>query len=102
MTTVAAAKLSHNKGKAWKHAKVPVELVAEDICFSVRLGNSFRTTEQLVPGQGFFGQERALASLEIGLGLSGNGFIIFVSSLTAVGNRAHQLISHTRRLGLCA
>lgn len=81
MTTLSAAKLTDKGPVEWKQANAPVELAAEDLCFCAGLESSFTTTEKLEPGKVFVGQERAIASLEIGLGLTGNGFNIFVSGL---------------------
>jgi predicted ATP-dependent protease len=60
---------------------LPVELRADELRFSVKLDIAFTTTEELTPALGFAGQERALAALELGLGMPQSGFNIFVSGL---------------------
>jgi ATP-dependent Lon protease len=63
-------------------AATPVELTAEQLRFQVATVPDFRTTAELEPGHDFIGQERARSALELGLGISGSGFHLFVSGLT--------------------
>lgn len=86
MRRAAAAKWELGKNRELKEAKTPAELKAEALRFEVRLDGEFRTTEELAPAQGFAGQERALAALEIGLGVARGGFNIFVSGLAGAEN----------------
>jgi len=58
------------------------ELSAEELRFSVDLGDQFASTGELAGAKNFVGQERALAALELGLGVFGSGYNIFVSGLT--------------------
>ena len=58
------------------------ELSAEDLRFSTDIAGSFISTRELSGAQEFLGQERALAALELALGVSGSGYNIFVSGLT--------------------
>lgn len=58
------------------------ELTAEDLRFVSKIGATFTSTRELVGAKEFVGQERALAALELGLGIAGNGYNIFVSGLT--------------------
>ncbi|HWO43003.1 MAG TPA: ATP-binding protein [Candidatus Eisenbacteria bacterium] len=58
------------------------ELTADELTFHVALDNAFDTTAELTPRENFRGQERALAALELGLGVAGAGYNIFVSGLT--------------------
>jgi predicted ATP-dependent protease len=63
-------------------AATPVELTADQLCFQVAPAPDFRTTAELEPGHDFIGQERARSALELGLGITGSGFHLFVSGLT--------------------
>jgi ATP-dependent Lon protease len=69
-----------------KGVPAPRELTAEEIRFHVVLDGGFKTTEELFKEEDFSGQERALAALEIGLGVAGGGFNIFVSGLAGSEN----------------
>ena len=46
----------------------------------------FASTQELSGAQDFVGQDRALAALELGLGVSGTGYNIFVSGLPGAKN----------------
>ncbi|HXG52955.1 MAG TPA: ATP-binding protein [candidate division Zixibacteria bacterium] len=69
-----------------RNAEPPRELTPEQLRFRVKLDESFSTTEDVVSLEDFAGQNRALAALELGLGLSGRGYNVFVSGLTGVEN----------------
>jgi ATP-dependent Lon protease len=58
------------------------ELSAEELRFSVQLDDKFFSTGELAGAKSFVGQERALAALELGLGVFASGYNIFVSGLT--------------------
>ncbi|HXV49249.1 MAG TPA: AAA family ATPase [Candidatus Binatia bacterium] len=58
------------------------ELSAEELRFSAKIVSHFTSTGELTGTKDFVGQERALAALELGLGVSGSGYNIFVSGLT--------------------
>jgi ATP-dependent Lon protease len=58
------------------------ELSAAELRFSSKLAGDFSSTRDLSRATEFVGQERALAALELGLGVGGNGYNIFVSDLT--------------------
>jgi hypothetical protein len=58
------------------------ELSAEELRFSAKIVPHFTSTGELTGTKDFVGQERALAALELGLGVSGSGYNIFVSGLT--------------------
>jgi predicted ATP-dependent protease len=60
----------------------PRELSAEELRFSTKMDCTFVSTQELSRGKEFVGQERALAALELGLGVPGTGYNIFVSGLT--------------------
>lgn len=60
----------------------PRELSAEELRFTPKIEQHFSSTRELAGAKDFVGQERALASLELGLGVAGNGYNIFVSGLT--------------------
>ena len=58
------------------------ELSAEELRFSSKIACKFASTRELTGAKEFVGQERALAALELGLGVAGCGYNIFVSGLT--------------------
>jgi predicted ATP-dependent protease len=58
------------------------ELNADDLRFASKISTRFTSTRELTGAKEFVGQERALAALELGLGVGGNGYNIFVSGLT--------------------
>jgi ATP-dependent Lon protease len=58
------------------------ELSADELRFSSKLTADFASTRDVSRPAEFVGQERALAALEIGLGVGGNGYNIYVSGLT--------------------
>jgi ATP-dependent Lon protease len=60
----------------------PRELSAAELRFSTEIACKFTSTSELTGAKDFVGQERALASLELGLGVAGSGYNIFVSGLT--------------------
>ncbi|HXF77078.1 MAG TPA: AAA family ATPase, partial [Methylomirabilota bacterium] len=64
-----------------KAANPPRELTAEELRFRAALDLSLSTTSEVVPQEDFAGQERARAALELGLGVAGAGYNIFVSGL---------------------
>ncbi|HEY7322033.1 MAG TPA: AAA family ATPase [Candidatus Binatia bacterium] len=73
---------SHNQTEQPKESIVsPRELSAEELRFSTKIVRKFSSTRELTGAKDFFGQERALAALELGLGVSGSGYNIFVSGL---------------------
>ena len=57
------------------------ELNADELRFASKLAGDFTSTRELSRATEFVGQERALAALELGLGVGGNGYNIFVSGL---------------------
>jgi predicted ATP-dependent protease len=59
----------------------PRELKADQLRFAAKLEGKFSSTRELVGAKEFVGQERALAALEVGLGITGTGYNIFVSGL---------------------
>jgi hypothetical protein len=73
----------HNQTEPSKESIVSSrELSAEELRFSTKIDRKFSSTRELTGAKEFFGQERALAALELGLGISGSGYNIFVSGLT--------------------
>ena len=58
------------------------QLAAEELIFSTKIALNFASTKELTCAREFVGQERALAALELGLGVGGSGYNIFVSGLT--------------------
>ena len=60
----------------------PRELSAEELRFSVKIDCPFASTQELSGAKEFVGQERALAALDLGLGVFAGGYNIFVSGLT--------------------
>jgi ATP-dependent Lon protease len=63
-------------------SEAPRELSAGELLFASKIDPKFASTREFTGTNEFFGQERALAALELGLGISGNGYNIFVSGLT--------------------
>lgn len=82
MSGVTAIRIETGKGRKLEEARPKRELSAKDLSFAIKLDGEFGTTAELAPGKDFVGQERALAALELGLGIHGGGFNIFVSGLT--------------------
>ena len=61
---------------------LPTELSAEELRFQVSFPTAFQTTAELEPpDHDLIGQERAQAALDLGLGIAGSGFHIFVSGM---------------------
>lgn len=60
----------------------PRELSAKDLRFETKIAGKFASTRELSGAREFVGQERALAALELGLGVGSSGYNIFVSGLT--------------------
>ena len=60
----------------------PRELSAKDLRFETKIAGKFASTRELSGARQFVGQERALAALELGLGVGSSGYNIFVSGLT--------------------
>jgi ATP-dependent Lon protease len=74
------------------------ELTAEQLRFQTNLDGKFNSTRELSGMQEFAGQERALAALELGIGVAGRGYNIFVSGLTG----AEKLETLRRWVTQCA
>ena len=60
----------------------PRELSSKELGFSAKIDCKFSSTRELSRTKDFVGQERALAALDIGLGVAGSGYNIFVSGLS--------------------
>jgi len=71
-----------NDPKGSKAKNGPRQLTAQELRFAPKIEQHFASTRELVGVKNFVGQERALASLELGLGVGGRGYNIFVSGLT--------------------
>ncbi len=82
MNLPAMADRGRTNGQGWKKTLPPVELTADALRFAVKLDDGFATTAELTPALNFAGQERAVAALDLGLGVAGGGYNIFVSGLT--------------------
>lgn len=67
---------------ALKAANPPRELTAEELRFRVAFDTSVVATDEIIPQEDFAGQERARAALELGLGVAGAGYNVFVSGLS--------------------
>ena len=88
----------------------PRELSAEELRFSTKIGHHFGSTRELAGAKDFVGQERALASLELGIGIAGSGYNIFVSGLTGAdklltlrrGSPNGPLARRLQATGVCA
>lgn len=75
----------------------PRELSAEELRFSAKIAPALLSTRDTEGAKEFIGQERALAALEIGLGVTGSGYNIFVSGLTGAEKLAtlrHWISAH--------
>ena len=81
MSAVAPSRSEKPPRGELEEALAPKELSAEDLRFSVSLDGGFKSTAELAQVEDFVGQERAVAALELGLGVAGGGFNIFVSGL---------------------
>jgi lon-related putative ATP-dependent protease len=82
MSAIAATGGKKPAGKELEQAVAPRELDAGELRFSVSFDGDLKSTAAPARESEFVGQERAVAALEIGLGVSGGGFNIFVSGLT--------------------
>ncbi|MEW6300631.1 MAG: hypothetical protein AB1671_23320, partial [Thermodesulfobacteriota bacterium] len=83
MTTTPATQ--QEPSRSLQPAAPPVGLSAEQLRFHASPSVNFRSTEELEPpGHDFIGQERARAALELGIGITGGGFNVFVSGLSGV------------------
>lgn len=69
-------------GQPEKSRHQPRELSVDELRFSTKIEHKFSSTRELAGAMEFVGQERALAALELGLGVAGSGYNIFVSGLT--------------------
>jgi predicted ATP-dependent protease len=74
--------ITANEGKGPVAVESPRELTADELRFRPKMDSSFLSTRELCDGKDFVGQDRALAALELGLGVSATGYNIFVSNLT--------------------
>jgi ATP-dependent Lon protease len=92
MSRAVVLEREREKVRGLKKSSPPVELGAEDLRFAVKLDGGFTTTAELTPALDFAGQERALAALELGLGMRQSGFNIFVSGLA--GAEKLQALQH--------
>ena len=70
-----------------KPARPPRELSAQDVDLPLTRDGlkPFRTTAEIEPLDEIIGQQRAMESLELGLGISQEGYNIFVAGLTGTG-----------------
>ena len=76
----------HPEPEPWRRSPSnPRELSAADLRFTTRIKSEFTSTRELARVKEFAGQERALAALELGLGVVAAGYNIFVSGLTGSG-----------------
>ncbi len=83
MNTTAAAQAESTH--LLRPAAPPVELSAEQLRFHASPSVNFHSTAELEPPEhDFIGQERARAALELGIGITGGGFNIFVSGLSGI------------------
>ena len=75
--------IQNNQGRQPQESpRSPRELSAEELRFSTKIDREFGSTQELSGAKDFVGQERALAALELGLGVPASGYNIFVSGLT--------------------
>ena len=75
---------------------VPYELTADQLRFKLQLGVQFDSTRELENEEQFFGQERALASLDLGLGVSASGYNVFVSGYPLAFDKTIEWVAWRR------
>jgi ATP-dependent Lon protease len=81
MTQIAAT--ASQQSEPWRGPPAnPRELSAEELRFATKIKTDFTSTRELTGAKEFAGQERALAALELGVGVGAGGYNIFVSGLT--------------------
>ena len=79
---MSISNIVNDSGRTSEPAAKLSELTAEQLRFHAKLDGKFSSTQELSGMQEFAGQERALAALELGIGIAGRGYNIFVSGLT--------------------
>jgi len=77
------------------------ELSAEELRLSTKLTLKFSSTRELAGVKDFVGQERGLAALELGLGVLGSGYNMFVSGLAGAEKLETLRRKLTRRANSC-
>lgn len=83
-----------------KAAPLPRELSAEEVDTGPIEGLEFDDTSHLEPLDEIVGQDRAMASIEVGLGISQDGYNIFVAGLTGTGKMGTIRKSLRKRLDI--
>lgn len=81
-----------------KAAPLPRELAVEEVDTGPIEGLDFDNTGQLEPLEEIIGQDRAMAAIEVGLGIAQDGYNIFVAGLTGTGKMGTIRKSLQRRL----
>lgn len=81
-----------------KAAPSPRELAVEEVDTGPIEGLDFDNTAQLEPLEEIIGQDRAMAAIEVGLGIAQDGYNIFVAGLTGTGKMGTIRKSLQRRL----
>jgi len=79
-------------------ASVPRELTVEEVDIGPVEALEFDNTGHLEPLDEIIGQDRAMAAIEVGLGISRDGYNIFVAGLTGTGKMGTIRKSLRRRL----
>jgi lon-related putative ATP-dependent protease len=81
-------------------AGTPVELRPEDTDVQIDMAAlDFSTTETVQPLAGIIGQERAMEALDIGIGISQDGYNVFVSGMAGAGKISTISRSIEEKLG---
>jgi lon-related putative ATP-dependent protease len=89
--------MDDKKPQALQPAAAPRELAHEALRFSLPASDlPFRTTDEVQVEADWLGQERALAALELGLGVRHAGFNVYVSGLSGT-HREKELAKLLRR-----
>jgi hypothetical protein len=81
-----------------KTASEPMELAVEEVDIGPIEAFEFDNTGHLEPLDEIIGQDRAMAAIEVGLGISQEGYNIFVAGLTGTGKMGTIRNSLQRRL----
>jgi predicted ATP-dependent protease len=99
MTISMNSPTSVDSGKL-KTAPLPRELSPEEVDTGPIEGLEFDNTGRLEPLDEIVGQDRAMAAIEVGLGISQDGYNIFVAGLTGTGKMGTIRKSLQKRLDI--
>ncbi len=84
----------------WKAASSPRELSADQVDINIDVSQlKFDTTAEVEPLNEIIGQDRALAAVDVGVGIAQEGYNIFVVGLTGIGKMETVRKILEKRLG---